>query len=807
MSLSHQPHFYLTGVRENRVHFASDTGATVELFVLEDDIVRVLVLPSGQMSVPKTWAITPGGEDVPQEGRDRLSTEGFKQVAFEYLADDVAFKLSTSLVRLAFKLDGGLIDWYVKTQGEWIQVAADRKTQACNFNYWDEKIYHYLQRQKGEMYFGLGERAGALNRMGHRYEMRNIDAMGYNAVNTDPLYKHIPFYITWSPETLTGFGLFYDNQSDCVFDMGRELDNYHGPYRSYIAAAGDLDYYFIASPLDPIHAVRRFTWLTGRPALMPKWSIGYSGSTMSYTDAPDAHIQMQKFIDGCSEHDILCESFHLSSGYTSIGDKRYVFNWNHDKFPDIDAFVNSYLNAGIKICANIKPCLLRDHPQFEDLAQRGLFITDQQGAPLIVQFWDEVGAYLDFTNPNTIDWWKDQVKRSLLSYGIAATWNDNNEFEIWSANSVAHGFGAAFPAWQMKVLQTMLMMRASRDAQREYAPDLRPFLISRSGGAGMQRYVQTWSGDNYTSWDTLRYNLKMGLGLSLSGVSNSGHDIGGFSGPAPDQELFLRWIEFGILMPRFSIHSWNDDGTVNEPWMHPAITSKVSELIKLRGFLLPYLYDLQIQSNESYEPILLPKFACFPQDLNCYQENDDVFVGPALLFAPVVEPGAVQREVYLPQGQKWVSMRDGVVWEAGQVTIPAPLGAPVMLLREGSGIPVNLAQQTFSHHQDQRGFMIVPPSAEGEICVRCAEDDGLTESWRQGARAYWHVLLNASSSHLHISFQLLGEKSYIQTRVEIWLPESESRQVVFADASLEQVTLKSGWRRYALDITSVLNEK
>lgn len=226
----------------------------------------------------------------------------------------------------------------------------DRKTQAYNFGWWDERVYHYIARKPGEMYVGLGERAGSLDRANQSYEMRNVDAMGYNARTTDPLYKHIPFYVTWQPETSTGFGLFYDTLADCRFDMGRELDNYHGHYRHFIAEHGDLDYYFIASPDTPLHAVRRFTWLTGRPAWMPKWGLGYSGSTMSYTDAPDAQKRMAEFIDRCREHDILCDSFHLSSGYTSIGGKRYVFNWNRDKFPDIDGFVTSYLREGVRLC-------------------------------------------------------------------------------------------------------------------------------------------------------------------------------------------------------------------------------------------------------------------------------------------------------------------------------------------------------------------------------------------------------------------------------------------------------------------------
>jgi alpha-glucosidase len=114
---------------------------------------------------------------------------------------------------------------------------------------------------------------------------------------------------------------------------------------------------------------------------------------------------------------------------------------------------------------------------------------------------------------------------------------------------------------------------------------------ARLGHAGgMHRYVQTWSGDNYTSWETLRYNIKMGIGLALSGISNVGHDIGGFSGPAPNAELLLRWVQFGIFMPRFSIHSWNEDKSVNEPWMYPETTPYIRDLIKFRYRLIPYLY-------------------------------------------------------------------------------------------------------------------------------------------------------------------------------------------------------------------------
>ena len=493
----------------------SPEGHVGHLFVLEDDIIRVMVLPGGKLRALQSWSISPGQEDVPATGRDRFDLTGFSLP--DYLLDQSPGQLvvTTQQLRLTVTLAGLRCQWDNRIGGEWRAAAADRGTQSYNFGWWDQRVYHYLERAPDEKYFGLGERAGTSDRAGQRYRMTNLDAMGYNARSTDPLYKHIPFYLTWKAAARVPLGIFYDNLADSVFDMGRELDNYHGPYRSFVADEGDLDYYVIGGEtLGRI--TRRYTWLTGRPAFMPKWSLGYSGSTMSYTDAPDAQAQMNEFLAKCTEYDILCESFHLSSGYTSIGDKRYVFNWNHDKFPDPRAFVANYLAHGVRLCANIKPCLLRSHPRFEEAARAGLFIRAADGAPMLVQFWGEVGAYLDFTNPKTLTWWKARVTDSLLDYGVLSTWNDNNEFEIWSDTARITGFGTETRAVAAKPLQTMLMIQASQQAQRAFDPIRRPFLVSRAGAAGMQRYVQTWSVDNFTSWETLKYNNRMGTGFGLA---------------------------------------------------------------------------------------------------------------------------------------------------------------------------------------------------------------------------------------------------------------------------------------------------
>lgn len=804
MRLDQAPVFALQSHSGNHLVLHSGGDALAHIWVLEEDIVRLLVLPQGRLQMPRSWTVAPGLEDLPVEGRDRFDLSGYTLPAFDLQQDAGQLQITTGAVRLTITLAGFFCRWESQHHGQWQTTAADRPTQSYNFGWWDQRVYHYLQRDPGEAYFGLGERAGDANRAGQRYRMCNLDPMGYSARSTDPLYKHIPFYITrkgGAKDAGLCYGLFYDTLSDCSFDMGREMDNYHGHYRYFVADHGDLDLYYIAGT-DPAAITRRYTWLTGRPIFPPRYALGYSGSTMSYTDAPNAQERMGEFIARCTEHDIPCDSFHLSSGYTSIGPGRYVFNWNRDKFPDPAAFVQSYLEHGVRLVPNIKPALLRNHPKYEAAQQAGLLVRDPDGRPTAVQFWDGTGAYLDFTNPATIAWWKQQVTDQLLKLGIPATWNDNNEFEVWSDQALAHGFGSPRPAREARPLQTLLMMQASHAAQTEFAPQDRPYLVSRSGAAGMQRYVQTWSGDNYTSWETLRYNIRMGLGLAMSGVSNTGHDIGGFSGPAPGPELLLRWVQHGIFLPRFSIHSWNDDQTVNEPWMYPAITPQIRALIVFRYRLLPYLYDLVWRYHSAYEPIIRPTYHDYPGDARCLEENDDMLLGPNLLAAAVVEAGLRERRVWLPGTGGWYEWHSARHFKAGQhVTLDAPLdGPPPLLAREGCAIAMNVGDIHFGRVEDKRGFQVFPCVGDGTFETTCFEDDGRTQAWRDGAYGQWRLRVRCTPQHLRFEVRREGQRPPAQDTLVLRLPAADRRALDFSGATLVDDKADGHWRQLTLKL-------
>ncbi len=772
---------------ETGVDLLVDGRHLLSLFVLDHDLIRILLRKDGSFRLGRTWSIAPE-RDVPWEGRSRLDLTGFPCPAFELEEGADGLVLTTTSLRLTVERPLHMV-WEARSaDGSWRRFAEDRQSNAYMLGVRDHAHWHFLKHVDGECIYGLGEKAGDLERTGRRFEMRNLDAMGYNARTTDPLYKHIPFTITRTPEA-GAYSLFYDNLANCWFDLGNEIDFYHLLTRSYRAEDGDLDLYMRWAPTIA-DLVRAQAALTGGTAFPPFWSLGYSGSTMHYTDAENAQDQVEGFLKLVGDHAIPCDSFQLSSGYTSIAGKRYVFNWNTDKFPDPRAMAGRFAASGVHLAANIKPCLLQDHPRYREAAESGLFIRDSEtGAPERSPFWGDEGSHLDFTNPQTVRWWKDGVTGNLLNNGIESTWNDNNEFEVWDRGARCAGFGDPVEVALVRPLMAQLMVRSSHEAQTEHAPAKRPYLITRSGCYGVQRYAQTWSGDNRTSWETLRYNIRMGLGMSLSGLFNVGHDVGGFAGPEPGPELFVRWVQNGIFHPRFTIHSWSDDGTVNEPWMYPEATDLIREAIRLRYRLLPYLYTALYRAVADNEPMLRPVFLDHEHDPRCFRETDDFMIGQDLLVANVVEQGAVERDVYLPDnGVGWWDFWNGSWLDGGQaVTIPVDLASMPLFVRAGAILPLAGALDRADPALDRERTFAAFPGSGGEATTGMAYgDDGDSVEALSGRHCLTRFSLVGDDQTVRLDWQVSGTWRPAYQSVRISLPAQETRRLVVNGNSLDQ---------------------
>ncbi|MFC0180589.1 glycoside hydrolase family 31 protein [Thorsellia kenyensis] len=773
----------IESITPNFIELICDEKHSLRIYVLEETLFRVMFQKEGKLQLDRTWTVAPGSNETPIEGRSRFDLSGFSCPNFS--TEQISkheLRIETTHLRLSIT-QPLCLHWEHKLDGQWQSLVHDRKTGAYQLGVNSYKNAHFMNFAPDTKFYGLGEKSGWLERTKKRFEMRNLDAMGYDAENTDPLYKHIPFFIA-KPNSHLGtqgaYGVFYDNLAHSWFDLGNELDNYHVRYTSYRAEDGDLDYYFIYGT--KIKSVtQQFVNLTGRTLFGPKWGLGYSGSTMQYTDLPDSQKLLTQFLDKTFEHQIACDSFQMSSGYTSIGDKRYVFNWNKEKFPDIFAFTNYFHSKGVHLAANIKPCLLHDHPYYQEAKSNRLFIQDSQSdSPEFSVFWDAEGSHLDFTQPKTIEWWKKQVTEQLLSKGIESTWNDNNEYEIWDSGARCFGFGQEIPINLIRPIQPLLMMRSSFEAQKEFAPEKRPYLISRSGCPGMQRYVQTWSGDNRTNWNTLKFNIQMGLGMSLSGLYNVGHDVGGFSGQRPDSELFIRWVQNGIMNPRFTIHSWNDDGSVTEPWMHSEATPVIQDIIALRYKLLPYIYDAFYKACAYNEPMLRPTFLDHEHDLETFVPSDDYLFGQDLLIASVVEPGARKRTVYLPDNtvgwydfysEQWLSAKQ-------TITLEAPLERIPLLVKAGTCLPMSERIGAVNAKlDDKRVIKVYPFKGVNEGSCLIYDDDGESYNYLDGFYLKLNIAMKTNGETIELTVETEGSYTPAYKTIDFVVVGNDSRQL------------------------------
>ena len=750
-------------------------GAAMRIAALKDDLVRVTLLRGGEVRQKRTWSVPAFGEDdTDWAGRDRLDDSSWPAVATEITASHTHLELATRALRLTVTLDPFRMDWALN---DGRIFARDRDAQPYFLGQRTHAFKHAMARAIGDRHYGLGDKTGPLDLTGRRLRCAMRDALGFDPERGDPLYKNWPFLIVRDAASGVSHGLFYDNGAEGAFDLGCEHDNYFGRYRTYEADDGDLDLYLILGPR-LVDVTMKFVALTGRTALPPRWSLGFAQSAMALADAPDAEARIRVVIDAAKALDVPVSAFHFGSGYTSIGGKRYVFTWNRAKFPKPKALIRALADAGMKTVANLKPCLLDDHPSYGEVAAAGGFICGEAQTPLKSQFWDGMGAHVDFTRPAGVAWWKENLTRQVLDFGVDAGWNDNNEYGLWDKDAISAGFGEPTPLSLMRPVQALLMTRATREAELAAKPDARPFTVTRAGGPGLQRYAQTWSGDNTTSWQSLKWNFRTGLCMSLSGMFNIGHDVGGFAGPPPDPELLIRWTQAGLIHPRFLMNGWKDDGVTTSPWLYPEALPAIREALRLRLRLMPYLYSAMFLAHEAHVPVLMPTFAAFEDDPASFADADAAMFGPSLLAAPVLSEGAREVEIYLPRGpESWRDFWTGRVYEAGRsATISAPLDRLPLLAPAGAIVATTDSGDDTSRLTDEpsRALRVFPGAAAGASRAVLYEDDGVSIA---GASTRVTIALSWTPLDVRVEVRASGNSPLPYREMRVILPEDETRRV------------------------------
>lgn len=599
----------------------------------------------------------------------------------------------------------------------------------------NNRVNHYSKMEEDECFYGFGEKAGILNKNKTFLRERATDAMGYDADKMDTLYKHIPFYIRMRRASKKAVGLFYHNFYESVFNMGCEKSNYRPRYTYFQADGGDIDLYLIGGNSIK-RVVDNYTLLSGRPALLPKRALGYQGSSMYYPELEkDSDDAVLEFIDTVKEEGFPIDGFHLSSGYTSYNNKRCVFTWNLDRFKDPRDYFKKMNEKGAQNVPNVKPGILLMHPKFDEFVEKDVFVKDsEKDTYAIGSWWGGDGAFWDFTKADARKAWKEYLTENVIDIGTDSIWNDNCEYDSLLDKDTKVDFdGEGGTIGELKPLMSTIMCQIANEAVVEHNENARPYVVCRSGSAGIQKYAQTWCGDNLTNWNSLKYNIPIITGMGLSGQPNEGADIGGFAGPAPSEELFVRWVQNGIFQPRFSIHSASSDNTVTEPWMFKNSTDIIRDAINFRYKLTPYFYSLEYEASKSGSPIMRPLVYEFQNDENTFDESFEFTLGRDILVANVLEENAKSIEVYLPKGSTWYDYNDNFKkYEGGQtISIPVDISTIPMFIRSGTIIPMSGNKLTSMATDKVEALELLVVTGENRSFV-LYDDDGVSNDFKKG---------------------------------------------------------------------------
>ncbi|MFD8234812.1 glycoside hydrolase family 31 protein [Streptomyces sp. NPDC059696] len=570
-------------------------------------------------------------------------------------------------------------------------------------------------------FFGLGGRSSGPRLRDGTYRLWNSDPGRAFAPGTDPLYITMPVQVVVSDG---GTHLvFHDNTWDGTVTL-REGEEGAGSGHDRVGTSelrmdgGPLRCWVMVGT--PARVLLTWASLTGAPALPPAWALGHHHARWGF----GSEQEVRRIVAGYVEHGLPLDAVHLDIDHL---DAHQVFTVDHDRFPKLPVLAEELKRDGIRLVSIVGPAVkaLPGGAVYDAGVAEDAFVRDASGEVVEGVLWPGEVVWPDFTHARVREWWGG-LYEERLAQGFAGFWHDMNEPTSFTAfgestlpRSARHSLeGRGGDHREAHNVYALCMARAAFEGVRRLAPEGRPFLFSRSGWAGMQRYGGTWSGDVATGWPGLRASLALVMGLGLCGVPYSGPDIGGFDGD-PSPELYVRWFQLGAYLPLFRTHASLRAGR-REPWAFgDEVVRHARVALVERRRLLPYLMTLAHLARRTGAPYVRPVWWGTPEDRMLRDCEDAFLLGDGLLVAPVLDPGAVRRAVRLPRG-RWYDVATGRAYEGpGQVLVDAPLSRIPVFARAGAVLPVRgedggLELEVWAPARGRAGGgLVVPDGGEG----------------------------------------------------------------------------------------------
>jgi alpha-glucosidase len=754
--------------------------AREQITALRDDVLRVRIVRSGGLPEDASWAVLPDARtsSVTVTPEITSTSAGFHTSALRVMVDRKTLRMTI------FDRAGDVLS---------------EDARRAQFDGGAFRVYKTMPVD--EHYFGLGDKTGPLDRRNQAFSLWNTDAYRFQE-STDPIYKAIPFFMTFRAGR--AMGVLFDNTWRSSFDFGKTEP---GVY-SFGAVDGSLNYYLVYGP-SPRQVLESYAWLTGKPPLPPLWALGFQQSRYSYY--PQSRVL--EIADRLRSDRIPADAIYLDIDFQ---DKKFPFTVDCKKFPDFSGML-ARLKAENFHVVTITDLHIADAPQQKYLPyDSGMaadeFVKNPNGSVYVGEVWPGPSVFPDFTRQQTRAWFGD-LYRDFYQQGVSGFWDDMNEPSIFHTVSgtmpldVVHridepGFVKRTASHaEIHNVYGMQNARATFEGLKKLNPDLRPMVLTRASYAGGQRYGATWTGDNSSTWNHLRLTTPMLENLGLSGFGLSGADVGGFAGTA-SVELLTKWMEVAAFQPIDRDHTETGTGD-QEPWVGGAEQEAIRRhFIEERYRLMPYLYQLADESSRTGLPMLRPLFLEFPNAMADGHPIDvdpgaaaEFMLGPDLLIAPSPYPEAPDAYTIEFPSRDWYNYWTGVkvMPPAGpaetslQVVSPPPLSIRVqpelaklpVYVRAGSILPMEPLVQSTSEIPDGPLTLRVytGSSCSGDLYL----DDGKSYAFEHGDSLRMHFSCKVTPDGLELSIgahQGRYAPWWKQIRVEVFGWEPKQNKVL-----------------------------
>lgn len=615
-----------------------------------------------------------------------------------------------------------------------------------------------------EMLMGGGSRALGMDRRGHRLELYNRAHYGYET-RSELINYTLPMVLS-----SRRYAIHFDNPTTGYLDLDSKNDGTLG----FEAFSGRQAYQIIAGDTWE-SIIDNYTQLTGRQPLPPRWALGNFSSRFGYRSQQEVVNTIALFREKEIPVDaIIIDLYWFGQEVLgTMGNLRF----DEETFPDPAQMVQQLESKGVKTVLITEPFVLTTSGRWDEAVQEGVLALDTLGAVAVYNFFFGETGLIDLFKPHAREWFWGIYRHLMETYGIHGWWGDLGEPEVhpdWlrhygnlKAREVHNIFGHQ---WARMVFEGF----------RNDFPERRAFNLMRAGYSGSQRYgMIPWTGDVSRSWGGLMPQPEISLQMGLQGLAYMHSDLGGFAGDLVDDELYVRWMQYGVFQPVYRPHAQDD--VPSEPVFRSEEAMQLSKkAIELRYQLMPYIYTAAFQNSQTGLPFMRPLFFEEPDNFELYRVSSTYLFGDDILVAPVLRQGEREVEVHMPTTANWFDFYTGKMYQGGQQhRVQTHNDHIPTFVRGGAAIPMaDLVQTTADYSVEHITLKFFFDEGASRFQTRIYHDDGLTsDAYQKGMYEMLDLSIEPSVGGAHTN--------HVRFRLETQRGEQ------FEDAGFSRVTVRA----------------